>query len=49
MIETLAYAGWPNCYRLSDEKLELVATSDVGPRIVWLGLVGGGNVFGGLE
>jgi len=49
MIECLAYAGWPNCYRLTDGRIELIATSDVGPRIVRLGFVGGGNLFGGLE
>lgn len=49
MIEKLAYAGWPNCYRLTDGRVELVATSDVGPRIVRLGFVGGENLFGGME
>ena len=49
MIERLAYAGWPNCYRLTDGKVELVATGDVGPRVVRLGFVGGDNLFGGLE
>lgn len=37
MIERVPYAGWPNCYRLTDGRIELVATSDVGPRIVRLG------------
>lgn len=49
MIEKVPYAGWPNCYRLTDGKIELIATGDVGPRIVRLGFVGGENVFGGLE
>ena len=49
MIERIAYAGWPHCYRLSDGQLEAVATGDVGPRIVRLGFVNGKNVFGGLE
>lgn len=48
MIERLAHAGWPNCYRLWNDRLELVVTSDVGPRIVWLGFIGGDNIFGGL-
>ena len=49
MIEKVSYAGWPNCYRLTDGEMELIATSDVGPRIVRLAFVGGKNVFGGLE
>lgn len=49
MIERVSYAGWPNCFRLTNGKIELVATSDVGPRIVRLGFVEGHNVFGGLE
>lgn len=49
MIEHLAYGGWPNCVRLTDGRVELVAASDVGPRILWLGVVGGENLFGGLQ
>ncbi|MEA3345068.1 MAG: hypothetical protein U9Q78_02280 [Chloroflexota bacterium] len=49
MIERVSYAGWDNCYRLTDGEVELIATSDIGPRIVWLGFVGGENVFGELE
>ena len=49
MIENVSYGGWPNCYRLTDGRIELIATSDIGPRIVRLGLVGGSNCFGGLE
>ncbi|HEY63863.1 MAG TPA: hypothetical protein G4O02_04775 [Caldilineae bacterium] len=49
MIERVEYAGWPNCYRLSDGRIEIVATSDVGPRIVRLSFVGDRNLFGGLE
>jgi len=41
-----AYGGWPNCYRMTNGQVELVATGDVGPRIIRLGFVGGDNVFG---
>lgn len=44
-IEKIAWGGWPNCYKLSDEKIELIVTTDVGPRIIYCGLVGGENVF----
>jgi len=40
------YGGWPNCYRMTNGTIEIVATSDVGPRIIRLGFVGGPNVFG---
>lgn len=48
-IEKIEYAGWPNCYRLSNGEVELVVTSDVGPRIIRYGFVGGQNLFVELE
>jgi hypothetical protein len=45
MIGKLAYGGWPNCYRLSDGRREVIVTSDVGPRAIRFGFVGGANVF----
>lgn len=45
MIEKVAYGGWPNCYRLTDGEWELIVTSDVGPRVIHFGFVGGDNVF----
>ena len=44
-LERIAYGGWPNCLRLSNEQIELVATTDVGPRVIRLGFVGGPNLF----
>ena len=49
MIEKVAYGRWPNCYRLSDGQWELIVTSDVGPRVIRFGFVGGDNVFGEFE
>lgn len=43
--EVVAYGGWPNCVRLSNGRLELVATTDVGPRIVRFGYEGGPNLL----
>ena len=40
------YKGWPSCYRMSNGQIELVATADVGPRVIRLGFAGGQNVFG---
>ena len=48
-IEKTDYAGWPNCYRISNGEVELVVTSDVGPRIIRYGYVGGQNLFVELE
>jgi hypothetical protein len=44
-VEKTAYKGWPNCYRVTNGDVELIVTSDVGPRIIRFGFVGGQNVF----
>lgn len=44
-IEKVAWKGWPNCYRITNGEVELIVTSDVGPRIMRYGFVGGQNVF----
>lgn len=48
-IEKISYAGWPNCYRVSNGEVELVVTADVGPRIIRYGFAGGQNLFVELE
>jgi hypothetical protein len=45
MMEVVSFGGWPNCIRLHNDEIELVATTDVGPRIIRLGFVGGQNLF----
>jgi len=44
-IEKTAYAGWPNCYRVSNGEVELIVTTDIGPRVIRYGFVGGQNLF----
>jgi hypothetical protein len=44
-MEKVAYGGWPNCIRLSNGAVELIATTDVGPRIIRFGFVGKENEF----
>jgi len=44
-IEKVPYKGWPNCYRITNGEVELVVTSDVGPRIMRYAFVGGRNIF----
>jgi hypothetical protein len=44
-IEKTPGFGWPNCYRISNGEVELIVTSDVGPRVMRYGFTGGQNVF----
>jgi hypothetical protein len=41
--EKVSYRGWSNCVRLTNGKIEIIATTDVGPRIIRMGFVGGQN------
>lgn len=45
VLEKIEYGGWKNCYRLSNNKVDLVITSDVGPRIIRFGFVDQVNMF----
>lgn len=45
MQDKVSYAGWKNCVRLTNGQIELIATTDVGPRIIRFGFVNGENVF----
>ena len=45
MQERVNYGGWPNCVRLSNDKMELIVTTDVGPRVIRTGFIGGQNLF----
>ncbi|MDO8682385.1 MAG: hypothetical protein Q7N50_02750 [Armatimonadota bacterium] len=42
-MEKVTYGGWPNCIKLSNGKIELIATTDVGPRVIRFGFAGGEN------
>lgn len=44
-ITQVPYAGWPHCYRVTNGQIELIATTDVGPRIIRLGFLGEENEF----
>lgn len=44
-IEQVSWGGWPNCYRLSNDELELILTADIGPRVIRCGFPGERNVF----
>jgi len=44
-IEKIPYAGWQNCYRLDNSIVEIIASSDVGPRIISFRFKGKENLF----
>ncbi|MFN0168145.1 MAG: hypothetical protein ACKV22_17100 [Bryobacteraceae bacterium] len=44
-IEKTDFKGWANSYRISNGEVELIVTSDVGPRIIRFAFVGGQNIF----
>jgi hypothetical protein len=44
-VQKVAYKGWKNCCRISNGKIELIVTTDVGPRVIRFGFVGGQNLF----
>lgn len=48
-FEKVGYAGWPNCYRLANDRVELVITADVGPRVIRFGFVDGPNMFANFD
>jgi hypothetical protein len=44
-MQKISYGGWPRCIRLANQNIELIATTDVGPRIIRFGFVGAPNLF----
>jgi hypothetical protein len=44
-VEVVPFAGWEMCLRLANSEMEVIATAQVGPRIIRLGFVGGENEF----
>jgi len=43
--EKFNFGGWKNCIRMTNGEVEIVVTTDVGPRIVRFGFVGDQNLF----
>ena len=44
-LDTIAYGGWSRCLRLTDGRTELIATTEVGPRLIRYGFPGGPNLL----
>ncbi len=47
-VERVTYLSMPNCYKLSNGTVEVIVTTDMGPRVIKYGFVGGENVFAEL-
>ncbi|MCL5072982.1 MAG: hypothetical protein M1308_19150 [Actinobacteria bacterium] len=45
--EKYQYKGWKNCILIENDGIELIATSDIGPRIIKFGFVDDINLFFG--
>jgi len=43
--EHYQYGGWDNCIKLENDEIELVVTTDIGPRIIRFGFKVGQNLF----
>jgi hypothetical protein len=44
-IKTTVYQGWENCIEVSNGKVALIITTDIGPRIISYSFTGDRNVF----
>ena len=44
-MKKLSYHSWPNCIKLTNGNIELIATTDIGPRIIRLGFCDQQNFF----
>jgi len=44
-IERINYKGWPNSLRIRNDTVELIVLTEVGPRIISYGFLGGTNQF----
>ena len=45
MTRQVTFRGWPHCQLLTNGTVEVIVTTDVGPRVVRYGLAGGPNVL----
>lgn len=44
-MKSITYQGWDDCILLTDGTVEVVVTTEIGPRIIRFGFVDGPNVF----
>lgn len=46
MIEKLSFLNQPNCHRIANDLVDLIVSTDVGPRILRYGFIGQENILG---
>lgn len=46
MVRKVRFLDYPNCRKLSNGTVEVIVTTDIGPRILHYGFVGGENILG---
>jgi len=44
-IEKIPYFNQPNCYKITNGTVDVIVTSDIGPRVIAYRLTGGSNVL----
>ena len=44
-VEKVRCLAQPNCYRFANKSVEVVVTTDIGPRIIRYGFIGGDNLL----
>lgn len=47
-VEKVAYFNQPNCYKLSNGTVEVIVTTDIGPRVIRYGFTNQENILGEL-
>lgn len=47
-VEKVAYFNQPNCYKLSNGTVEVIVTTDIGPRVIRYSFAGGENILAEL-
>jgi hypothetical protein len=45
MLEKICYRQWPNAYRISNDTVELIVLTDVGPRVIRYAFLDDDNVL----
>jgi hypothetical protein len=48
-IQKIPYGGWKNCVQITNDLVDLIVTSDIGPRIIRYGFSGQANEFCEIE
>src|SRR6266542_869774 len=47
-VEKVTCVNLPNCYKLANGEVELIVTTDIGPRVMRYAFAGGENILGEL-